>query len=487
MKKSVRAALTATAVGLAAIPAMALTSSASAARHHGMVWSPCPGFETVQCGALSVPVDWAEPHGPQISLSVARRPADDPTHRVGTLFYNPGGPGDGGVKYVVGADSFFGGAFSDTLKARFDLVAMDPRGVGDSTPGHCAVPVVVPNVTLFPKTKQDFERLRRHSREVGLSCLRDSGDLARHVDTVSVARDHEALRLALGVRRISWLAISYGAQIAANQAALFPNGIRSMVIDAALEHSGSEVAMTADGIAITEDAFNRFVAWCPTSPTCALRGQDVAAAFDHLVAEADAHPMPVKGAVRPVSGEDIRMRMFDLLALKEPSIYGPDVSWAGASRALAAAMAGDASAFALPSEADLSSRGAIACLDYDSEIRTYADMQQRLVLGRQLAPHLQGASEMWQIVNCLNWPIPAANPLHRLDVRGVPTLIVNATHDPETSYRWAYGLAAQIRGSVMLTREGDGHTSYYTSACARSAIDAFLLSGSASPAQVCTS
>jgi pimeloyl-ACP methyl ester carboxylesterase len=293
--------------------------------------------------------------------------------------------------------------------------------------------------------------------------------------------------LALGDRQISWLAISYGAQIAANYAALFPDATRSLAVDAALEHSGSEVAMTAEGITITEDAFNRFVAWCPTSPTCALRGQDVATAFDQLVAAADVHPIPVDGAVRPVAGEDIRMRMFDLLALKEPSIFGPDASWAGASRALAAAMAGDASAFAVPPEADLSSRGAVACLDYDSEVRTWTDMQQRLVLGRQLAPHLQGASEMWQVVNCLNWPIPAANPLHRLDVRGVPTLIANATHDPETSYRWAYGLAAQIRGSAMLTREGDGHTSYYTSACARSAIDAFLLSRSAPATHVCTS
>lgn len=486
MRKSVRAALAA-ALGLATIPTMALSGTASAASQYRIDWSPCPGFEQVQCGTMRVPVDWAKPRGPQITLTVARRPAGDPRHRIGTLFYNPGGPGDGGVKYILGADSFFSGVFSDTLKARFDLVAMDPRGVGDSTPVHCGVPVVVPGVTLFPKTEQEFQRLRQHSREVGLSCLRDSGELARHVDTASVARDHEALRLALGERRISWLAISYGAQIGAIYAALFPNGTRGMVIDAALEHSGSELIMTAEGIAITEDAFNRFAAWCPTSPTCALRGQDVATAFDHLVAAADAHPIPVEGAVRPVSGEDIRMAMPNLLALKEPSIYGPDASWAGASRALAAAMARDASAFALPPEADLSSRGANACLDYVSEIRTYADMQQRLELGRQLAPHMQGASEMWQVVNCLNWPIPATNPLHRLDVRGVPTLIVNATHDVETSYRWAYGLAGQIRGSAMLTREGDGHTSYYTSTCARAAIDNFLLSRSAPATQVCTS
>jgi pimeloyl-ACP methyl ester carboxylesterase len=102
-------------------------------------------------------------------------------------------------------------------------------------------------------------------------------------------------------------------------------------------------------------------------------------------------------------------------------------------------------------------------------------MQQRIELGRQLAPHLQGASETWQALLCANWPIPATNPPRPLDVRGVPTLVVHAVHDPSLAYAWAHGLAAQIDGSHLLTRTGDGHTSYHTSPCARSAIDAYLV------------
>ena len=331
-----------------------VSTALSPAHRFAIDWALCPGSDRTQCGTLNVPTDWARPRGEQITLAVARRPADQPGRRMGTLFYNPGGPGDGGVKYVFGADSFFAGVFSDDVKARFDIVAMDPRGIGDSTPVHCGVPVLAPGVTLFPKTEQEFLRLRDHSRAIGLSCLRDSGALAAHVDTISVARDHEALRKALGVDKISWLAISYGAQVAANYAALFPRSTRGMVIDAALEHSGSEVMMTAEEISVSEDSFNRFAAWCPTSPTCALRGQDVAAVYDQLVTGADEHPIPVAGAVRPVTGEDIRMGTPRLLTLKEPSIYGPDASWAGLSRAIAAAVAGDASGFAVPVEEDLS-------------------------------------------------------------------------------------------------------------------------------------
>ena len=454
---------------------------------HAVNWAPCPGSDRAQCGTLTVPLDWADQHGEQITLSVARRPADQPARRIGTLFYNPGGPGDGGVKYILGADSFFSGVFSAELKARFDIVAMDPRGVGDSTPVHCGVPVVAPGVTLFPKTEAQFRVLKRHSRAVGLSCLRGSGELARHVDTVSVAWDHDALRRALHVDRISWLAISYGAQVAANYADLFPRSTRAVVIDAALEHSGGEIQMTTEGVAITEDAFNRFAAWCDTTTECALHGRDVGALYDQLVRDADAHPLQVPGAVRPVSGEDIRMATANFLTLKEPSIYGPDASWAGFSRALQAALSGDGSPFAVPVEADLSSRGANACLDYDLDVHTYAQLQQRMTMAKQLAPHLQGGSELWQILNCIAWPIRVANPLHRVDVRGVPTMIVNATHDPESSYRWAFSLAAQIHGSVVVTRVGDGHTSYYTSGCARTLVDGFLGRPIAPPTQVCTS
>jgi pimeloyl-ACP methyl ester carboxylesterase len=112
-------------------------------------------------------------------------------------------------------------------------------------------------------------------------------------------------------------------------------------------------------------------------------------------------------------------------------------------------------------------------------------MRQRIQMARQLAPHLQGASETWQVNRCIDWPVPVANPPRLLDVHGVPTLIVHAVHDPSVAYKWAHSLAAQIRGSVMVTRTGDGHTSYHTSPCARTAIDDYLVRPQASPDRIC--
>jgi pimeloyl-ACP methyl ester carboxylesterase len=440
-----------------------------------ITWSACEKSPQTQCGTLKVPLDWAKPSGATISLAIARRPAKDPQHRVGTLFFNPGGPGDGAAKYIVEAETFF----TPTLIERFDLVGMDPRGMENSSPVRCTLPVITPEITLFPETEQQFQQLLKHNREVGLDCLDTAGDLVRHMDTISVARDHEALRLALGENKINWLGVSYGTQLAANYAQLYPTRTRAMVLDAALEHSLPEVHQVAGEIIAAEDSFNRFADWCPTQETCALRGQDVRAVFDRLVEQADRNPIPAEGALRPVAGEDIRMGTKGLLRFKEPSIYGPDLSWAGLSRALQKAIDGDGSAFAV-APAGVPQYGyhgllANACLDYAPQVHTYQEMQQRLELGRQLAPHLQGASETWQANFCIDWPVKPVNPPKTLNVRGVPTLIIQAVHDPSIPYSWAHGLAAQIDGSALLTRTGDGHTSIYTSDCVRSAADAFLI------------
>jgi pimeloyl-ACP methyl ester carboxylesterase len=487
--RRIRSWLLAAVLGTGVFASTAFVSAAQSATadspRYRIDFAPCPGSAVTQCGILRVPADWSHPHGPKINVAVARRPADDPAHRIGTLFFNPGGPGDGGVKYVIAADTFF----SDTLRARFDIVSVDPRGVGDSTPIRCGVPALTPEYTFFPRTQQEFDAMVAHNRAVARSCLQETGPLLLHADTVSVARDHEALRIALGVSTVNWLGLSYGTQLGAQYAQLYPKRTRAMVLDAVLDHSSSDVLLTAAAATTVEEAFNRFATWCDTAPDCALRGEDVAAVYDALVQRAQKHPIPVQGALRPVTGDDIRMNTPTYLLAKTPNVIAGQLSWALFSQALKLAVDGDASFFPFPPPNGptdpIFARLANHCGDYASDIHTFADMQRRIEMGRQLAPHLQGGSEFWQGVLCVGWPFQVANPVRRLDVRGVPTLIVHANHDPSVSYQWAFELASQIRGSSVLTRNGDGHTSYYTSDCARDAMDQFLLTKQSAAAPVC--
>src|SRR5215207_5114077 len=146
-----------------------------------IAWSACEKSPQTRCGTLKVPLDWSKPSGATISLAIARRPAKDPQQRAGTLFFNPGGPGDGAAKYIVMAETIF----TPALIERFDLVGMDPRGIENSSQVRCTLPLITPETTLFPKTEQQFQQLLKHNREVGLNCLDKAGDLVRHMDTVS--------------------------------------------------------------------------------------------------------------------------------------------------------------------------------------------------------------------------------------------------------------------------------------------------------------
>jgi pimeloyl-ACP methyl ester carboxylesterase len=450
-------------------------------------WTQCPDRPEVQCGTLRVPLDWARPRGKKITLALARHRATDPAHRIGALFVNPGGPGGGGVQIATYADLIF----SPELVSRFDIVGVDPRGIVGSTPVTCR-PGPQPGFTLFPRTEAQFAQMVRQNRELGRGCLEQTGPLLGHVDTVSVARDHEAVRIGLGERAFNWLGLSYGTQIGANYAQLFPRRVRAMVFDGALDHSASTVGLLADEIATVEDAFNRFAVWCRTTSTCAMAGKDVARAYDEIVARADASPIPVPGADHPVTGEDIRLTTPSYLEFKEPSVFEPISGWVRLGAAIHDTLAGDASAFSIPPFQNPTERAfgslAVACQDYALEVRTFADMQRRIQLGRYLAPHLQGGSQSWLINRCIGWPVPPSNPPHPLNVHGVPpVLIVNATHDANTSYKWAHVVAAQIRGSIVFTRLGDGHTSYLVSPCTRAVVDRYLVDRVIpGPAQVCT-
>jgi pimeloyl-ACP methyl ester carboxylesterase len=485
-----KCSLTTLAVSLcatAAVAATALAGSTGPAATSSIAWKPCKPGASLQCGSIRVPVDWANPTGPKITLRLNMHPAAATSQRVGTLFYHPGGPGDGAISYVNDAKLIF----TPALLARFDLVGIDPRGFGASTPVRCSVPLTVPGVTLFPHNQREFQRLVAHNRAVGQSCLKQTGPLLGHVDARSVARDYEAVRAALGIPKISLLGLSYGVQVSAIYAQLYPQHVRAMVLDAALEHDLSDALVTAASVSTIEDSFNRFARWCRLARSCALHGQDVGRVFDKLVARADQHPIAVKGAARPVTGEDIRFGVERGLYFKTPGVFGPSLSWAAFAVAIKHAVAGDASAFAVAPPRgqtdDEYSAQATLCMDYPSDVHTYAQMRARLQMGRQLSPHLLGASQAWTLLRCIGWPVKASNPRHRLNIRGVPpVLIINATHDPNTTYAWAYGLAGQIQGSVVLTRVGDGHTSTNGSACVRAAIDRYLINGTTPGAeQVC--
>src|SRR5689334_507552 len=195
------------AAAAAACVAVTLTmpTAAAAAPDHGapsLPWTACPfpgSPAELQCASIQVPVDYAHPHGPTATVTVDRLPSTG-AHPVGSLFFDPGGPGGSGTE-IVYAESFGAHLFSAATREHFDLIGVDPRGVGLSSPIRCDPALLNRRVPMIPATEAEFRQVVERNRDLGRSCRQLTGPLLEHVDTVSVARDLEVLRRRLGQGR----------------------------------------------------------------------------------------------------------------------------------------------------------------------------------------------------------------------------------------------------------------------------------------------
>ncbi|RZS44756.1 alpha/beta hydrolase family protein [Herbihabitans rhizosphaerae] len=462
----------ATAAMLGAVPGATAQEAAQEAAPTStrISWQPCqePYFQGLDCGTTQVPVNWERPRSGQISLSLVRRKADDPARRVGSLMLN-NGAGRSSIeqlRYALGPN---GGIQDSVLAKRFDLVAVDPRGIGHSTPTTCGgLPQRAPGVTHFPVTDAGYQALVDNNRALAAAC--EDKALLANLDLANTARDMEAVRIGLGERQLDWYGIEWSAVLGKTYAQLFPGRLRTLFTDSALDDSLPPAARLASEIGAAEDSFNRFAAWCRTDATCVLAGQDVAAVFDQLVARADREPIPTTVPGRTVNGEDIRSAMQDLLNLK---LY-----WPKAAQVIKKAIDGDASGFTRVNDKtlDFVQAQAHSCVDTPRAATNFAEFTQLARMAKQLSPHLGGAVLGWRTVaGCQGWPAPAAQPVTKPVRDAPPALIVQSTHQSSAAYSWGFGLSATLPGSVVLSRDGEDYSMYQLSPCVRQAVDVYMV------------
>ncbi|WP_163569107.1 alpha/beta fold hydrolase [Fodinicola feengrottensis] len=279
--------------------ALAMTASSPATAHvppapERIGWQSCTQQDLagLDCGTLRVPVDWTRPRSGETELSLVRRKAGDQAHRIGSLLLNDVAGGSS-IEQLGYALQF--GVGNSAMAQRFDLVAVDPRGVGHSDPTTCAGrPQRGPGVTYFPRSEAQFEVLEANNRALAASCGKSQQALLAHLDIVSAARDVEAVRVGLGERQVSWYGIGYSTLLGKTYAQLYPGRLRTMIADSALADNLSPLDRLTTEIRTAEESFDRFADWCrtQTTGTCALAGQDVAGLFDRLVAEGRPAPDP---------------------------------------------------------------------------------------------------------------------------------------------------------------------------------------------------
>ncbi|MEU4740604.1 alpha/beta hydrolase [Actinosynnema sp. NPDC023658] len=432
----------------------------------GIDWHPCPELAEVECGTLRLPIDWADPRGGEFDLAVARRRATDPAARIGVMIINPGGPGGSGVNAALRAD----GRFSTELQRHFDIIGFDPRGVARSQPVRCSYDLLVAQPSAYPTDRQGFDALAAYNRDLAADCRARSGPIYDHADTGAVVRDVDALRKALGERKINYYGVSYGTLIGQQYAERFGRNIRAMVIDSNMDHSLGTWRFNETEAATAEDSFREFVAWCDRTESCALHGRDVAQVWDDLLARADRGEIvdPLEPD-RAVSADEIIGNAFS-------AFYGPQ--WQPLSEWLVELGAGKAVPVAFAPETADNPFPAVFCQDWAIRVKSYGEFSALVDRARRVAPHMRGSSLGHSaMAGCVGLPERVNNPQHHLRIEDAPKiLMLNALHDPATGYEWAANAHRQSRDTtVLLTYEGWGHGVYPRSACTRDTTDDYLI------------
>jgi pimeloyl-ACP methyl ester carboxylesterase len=444
-------------------------------------WKDCKsGF---QCATISVPLDYAAPAGPTISLALIRLPAADPKTRIGALLVNPGGPGVSGVDFARDAAT----TFSKSIRSHYDIVGFDPRGVGASTPVECISDKQQDALTAYdgsPDTPAEITGLYAISKQFADGCEAHSAALLPHIGTADAARDMDVIRAVMGDAKLHYYGASYGTLLGATYANEFPSKVGRMVLDGALDPTLTSQDLARGQLGGFVGALNSFLADCVRLSSCPV-GHTVAegrARIAALIAGADAHPLPSSSG-RPVT------QSLVVLGVLYP-LYDRQNGWPILRQALTQANQGNGDTLLAVADeyADRGANGhygsnvneanyAVNCLDRPDH-STVADIQALSAEFSVTSPIL-GPYFAWGDVPCTVWPVKSGvvpGPLHA--VGAAPILVLGTTRDPATPYQWAVNLANELSSGRLLSRVGDGHTAYGRgSPCIDTAVQTYLVSG----------
>ena len=234
-------------------------------------WAPCDEqielIGTTECATLVVPRDYDDPDGTQIDIAVARLDTAADDDQIGSLVFNPGGPGGSGIEFLTQASI----VIPPEVQQRFDLVAFDPRGVGASSAIECDFPID-DNIRLLAEGDDaGWADLVADAEGFVDRCTPESRALFPFVGTNNAARDLDRLREALGDDGLSYVGYSYGTRLGATYAELFPENIRALVLDGAVKPTTDEAALNAEQASGFDRALESFAAACDADEDCLLR------------------------------------------------------------------------------------------------------------------------------------------------------------------------------------------------------------------------
>ena len=475
---------------LAALPALALVSPFGARaladqETPSLRWQACQndplasyGYE---CARFTRPLRRSEPDGPQVELAVFRLPATGSAQeRIGTLFFNPGGPGQ-----PSGGSPTKGMLLPAEVRRAFDFVTWDPRGLGQSRPALADCAVAMPQ---RPATGPvDWQRvLTLRQRELAKSnrdCIARHRDLIPQMGTVEAAHDLDALRQAVGDDRLSFWGISYGTVIGSTYAALFPRRVRALVLDGNVD-PWIDLGGLRHSATSPDDAIRFFLQLYPDLKRPLQRSLARLAREPLTLPDGSLYtrwdlldPLVSYIFISRVSGtygrtliETVHQALFGapaertaaLTTLEHPMLHSPSRDTnAGAGFA------------------------AVTCQDFPQRPSPQQQAAWLEDLSRQ-APLYGGSLGVNFLALCSGYEdLQASTPVPRAPFpeRGVSGLIIGSSWDAATPWVWSTGMARAFPSMRTLQVVGNEHGIYTNvqSSCMEEAVSGYLLTGAVPP------
>ncbi|MEI8238693.1 MAG: alpha/beta hydrolase [Actinomycetota bacterium] len=450
------------------------TTSTSDVHVGTITWSPSTDNPRIETGHLQVPVDYQDPSKGTFDLYLARHLAK-PERRIGSLLVNPGGPGFGGTDLAMQAE----GVYSTTLTDQFDIVAWDPRGTGLSTPAIDCVSDYdhfFNTTDITPDTPAEHQQLVDLAKEFADACVKKNPEMA-YTGTNNSARDMDSIRASLGEPKISYFGFSYGSELGATWATLFPNTVRAAVLDGAVDPTANLLDSNLQQSAGFEHSLNTFLSKCSADTSCKFHnGGDAGAAFDRLMLQLDDQPMPADPNRPPVT------RAVALNAAGE-AMY-TDALWPQLAQALDDAQHGNAKGLLALSD-EYFRRNANGTWDNSLEafqVITCEDTTERSTVAQDdadaakfhaIAPRFSPGTTGSYF--CTFFPAPK-DPRVTITGNGAgPIVVVGTTGDPATPLAGSKRMADTLENGHLVVVDLNQHTGYDIGTCAGNAVDQYLV------------
>jgi pimeloyl-ACP methyl ester carboxylesterase len=472
-------------------------------------WRPCDQVlkpappldpDIADCAVRQVPRDHAHPAGDTVGVVMLRHRAKDPANRLGTLFVNPGGPGQSGLHFAYRAQNYL----TPEVLARYDVIGFDPRGVGQSAAVKCFTSQEEADAALGgkhqpPLTPGETAATLHAERAYTDACARDGGPLLPHMSTADVARDLDLLRQGVGAERLHFAGFSYGSMIGATYANLFPRHTGALILDGNID----PLLRMTDGIEYdrqravgAEEVLTAFLRACAREPDrCALGEGAPAAAFDAIRHRLRQGPLTLPdGKVVDFGGfgDQVlgRLSAGDLSGLARwlHTLHAAAVSQTPAPSSKGAdhvAPENPKRAAHIAPEKRTAYRGndsgnAVNCGEKPYPLP--AGMWPVLAERWERTSPTFGRSQAFDALPCATWPVRASDntgtytgPWDR-PVRRT-ALVIGNRFDPVTPYSFAESMAARLADARLVGVDMYGHTAMGLNACVDRLATRYLTEG----------